>query len=82
MPLAVVRSDPLEEAVEFLRRELSEEVLEQFREVVRAEALDALDCVVGRFVQQMLRANGFVEEELGVESLETAWHDLIRRAVA
>ena len=74
--------DPREAAVEFLRHELSEEVQDQFREVIRVDALGTLDSVVGRVVQHMLRSAGFGERELGVENLGVAWHDLIRRAVA
>jgi hypothetical protein len=79
--VALGRGDPAANAVEFLRRELSEEVQDQFREIVRVDALGALDAIVGRVVQQMLRCNGFGERELGVESLGTAWRDLVRRAV-
>ncbi|HEV2148893.1 MAG TPA: hypothetical protein VGR37_15920 [Longimicrobiaceae bacterium] len=77
-----VAGDPAAAAVEFLRRELSEEVQDQFREVIRVDALGALDAIVGRVVQQMLRCNGFTERVLGVESLGIAWRDLVRRAVA
>ena len=81
-PLAVVCGDPQEAAVEFLRRELSEDVREQFREVIRVDALGALDSIVGRVIQGMLRSRGFDEDELGVERLDVAWHELVRRAVA
>lgn len=81
-PAARAAGDPREEAAEFLRRELSEEVQDQFREVIRVDALGALDHIVGRVVQQMLRSAGFSEERLGVENLGSAWRDLVRRAVA
>lgn len=81
-PAAEAAGDPRDAAAEYLRRELSDEVQEQFREVIRVDALGALDHVVGRMVQQMLRSAGYGEERLGVESLGSAWHDLIRRAVA
>lgn len=81
-PAAAAAGDPRDEAAEFLRRELSDEVQEQFREVIRVDALGALDHIVGRVVQHMLRSAGFSEERLGVESLGSAWRDLIRRAVA
>lgn len=82
VPAAVAAGDPREEAAEYLRRELSDDVQEQFREVIRVDALGALDAIVGRVVQQMLRAGGFCEERLGVDHLGRAWHDVIRRAVA
>jgi hypothetical protein len=81
-PAAVAAGDPRDEAAEYLRRELSDDVQEQFREVIRVDALGALDSIVGRVVQQMLRSGGFCEARLGVESLGTAWHDVIRRTVA
>lgn len=81
-PRAVACGDPGEAAVEFLRRELSPEVQDQFREVIRVGALPALDGVVGRVVQQLLRSHGFTERALGVESLDSAWQVLVRRAVA
>lgn len=81
IPIAAVHADHRKEAVEFLRVRLSEEVQDQFREVIRAGSLDVLDSVVGRFVQQMLRGAGFGERELGVESLESAWQGLVRDAV-
>ena len=79
---AVAAPDPRDEAADYLRRELSEDVQDQFREVIRVDALHALDSIVGRVVQQMLRAGGFCEERLGVDNLGGAWHDVIRRAVA
>jgi|GEM_PF-2998128 len=82
VPADVASGDPRDAAAEFLRRELSDEVQEQFREVIRVDSLGALDSIVGRVVQHMLRSAGYDEEQLGVESLGTAWHDLIRRAVA
>lgn len=81
-PAAEAAGDPRVEAAEFLRRELSDEVQDQFREVIRIDALSALDHIVGRVVQQMLRSAGFGEERLGVEHLGSAWHDIVRRAVA
>lgn len=80
-PVAVACGGRSEAAVDFLRHELSEEVQDQFREVIRIGALASLDAVVGRMVQEMLRARGFGESELGVESLDLAWRDLVRRAV-
>lgn len=81
-PLSLMCGDSQQAAVEFLRRELSEEVQDQFREVIRVGALGALDAVVGRVIQQMLRSNGFDEGGLGVERLDLAWRELVRRAVA
>ncbi|HEX2189529.1 MAG TPA: hypothetical protein VHG51_11555, partial [Longimicrobiaceae bacterium] len=79
---AARHGDPRDEAAEFLRRELSDEVQEQFREVIRVDALGALDHIVGRVVQQMLRSAGFGEERLGVDHLGSAWRDVVYRAVA
>lgn len=79
--VSVVGGDPREAAVDFLRHELSEEVKDEFREVIRIGALATLDAVVGRVVQEMLRARGFGESELGVQSLDVAWRDLVCRAV-
>ena len=81
IPIAAVRADRRAEAVEFLRGQLSEDVQDQFREVIHAGSLDVLDSVVGRFVQQMLRGAGFGERELGVDRLESAWQGLVRDAV-
>ncbi len=81
-PFSVVCGSPREAAVELLRRELSEQVKEQFREVIRAGAMNALNSVVGRMVGDMLRSHGFTEQELEVESIDAAWQELIRRAVA
>ncbi|MDQ3389659.1 MAG: hypothetical protein M3483_09165 [Gemmatimonadota bacterium] len=80
-PRAMTCGDSREAAVEFLRRELSPEVQEQFREAVRIGALDALDGVVGRVIQEMLRRRGFAEEAPGVERPEHQWRDLVRSAV-
>lgn len=71
-----------EAAVDFLRSSFSEVVQDQFREVIRIGALDALTPVVGRMVQDMLRSNGFDARELGIDGYGPAWQDLVCRAVA
>ncbi|MBV9774888.1 MAG: hypothetical protein JO040_13120 [Gemmatimonadetes bacterium] len=81
-PCVALCGDTREAAVDFLRGSFSEEVQDQFREVIRIGALDALTPVVGRMIQQMLRSNGFDARELGIDGFGPAWQDLVCRAVA
>lgn len=82
VPCVALCGESREAAVDFLRRSFSEEVQDQFREVIRIGALDALTPVVGRMVQEMLRSNGFDARELGIDGFGRAWQDLVCRAVA
>ena len=78
-PLAVMCGDSREGAAEFLRRSLPEELQDQLREGVRTGALDA---TLGHAVREVLLSGGFTAGALEVESLDTIWQDLVRRAVA